>query len=140
MCAFSAPRKFLGARGGSATKTRIICRAHRPSRRDAAACRSRYAGTKVYAKPRNGERPARRGGPTGPSNVEACDPGPRGLQSGISLFDTVYTFPDRTRSTEITQDHAPRPRWPLRPPPRAPLRFSSSSRAQWDAEEPRIEL
>ena len=62
-----------------------------------------YAGTKVYAKlqkPRNGERPARRGGPTGPSNVEACDPGPRGLQSGISLFDTVYTFPDRTRSTE----------------------------------------
>ena len=103
-----------------------------------------YAGTKVYAKlqkPRNGERPARRGGPTGPSNVEACDPGPRGLQSGISLFDTVYTFPrpDAVHGA-ITQDHAPRPRWPLRPPPRAPLRFSSSSRAQWDAEEPRIEL
>ena len=99
-----------------------------------------YAGTKVYAKlqkPRNGERPARRGGPTGPSNVEAragCNP--------ESHCSTRYTrFPDRTRSTErITQDHAPRPRWPLRPPPRAPLRFSSSSRAQWDAEEPRIEL
>ena len=71
-----------------------------------------YAGTKVYAKlqkPRNGERPARRGGPTGPSNVEACDP--RGLQSGISLFDTVYTLPrpDAVHGADHARSRSPSP-------------------------------